>query len=291
MPIETFQRAILAFAVGNYDEAQRQAQQAAQLDPTHPLYPAAATYLARVATNGKAQVYVSGEGFTDFIRGGGNLGLYAATSAALAQAYAGQSQLTLLDIGVGDGLALLPALGPRIAMIDLVEPSAALLAQTTSVLDQRGLAYRSFIGTLQDFAAVEQASRHWDIAQATYSLQSLPPVERRAALSWLHGAVDRLLIVEFDVPDLFDSPLALECVAHVLARYRLGLAEYPANDTVVQGFLMPVMFGYFDPSAARTTYEQPIAAWHADLNAAGFTRVTTRPIFPYWWADAYLIEA
>jgi hypothetical protein len=291
MPVETFHRAVLAFAAGDYQEAQRQAQQAAQLDPTHPVYSAAVTYLARVAGAGKAHVYVSGEGFAAFIRGGGNLGLYAATSAALAKAYAEQAQINLLDIGVGDGLALLPALGPNIAMIDLVEPSAAMLARTTSALGQRGLAHNGFVGTLQAFAAAEQARRHWDLAQATFSMQSLPPAERRAALSWLHGAVDRLLIVEFDVPDLFDTPLTLECVAHVLARYRLGLAEYPANETVIQGFLMPVMFGYFDPSAARTNYEQPIAAWRDDLSLAGFSRVAARPIFSYWWADAYLIEA
>jgi tetratricopeptide (TPR) repeat protein len=291
MPIEIFHQAVLAFAAGDYQKAQQYAQQAAQLDPNHPVYPAAVTYLARVTRAGKANVYVSGEGFAAFIRGGGNLGLYAATSAALAQAYAEQAQINLLDIGVGDGLALLPALGPSIAMIDLVEPSAAMLDQTISALSQRGLAHRSFLGTLQAFAAAEQASRHWDIAQATFSMQSLPPAERRAALSWLHGAVDRLLIVEFDVPDLFGTPLSLACVAHVLARYRLGLAEYPASETVIQGFLMPVMFGYFDPGTARTNYEQPIAAWRDDLAAAGFSRVTARPIFSYWWADAYLIEA
>jgi hypothetical protein len=280
--------AIHAFHTADYAVAAAQAAQAAALAPSL-LTHAAATYLARVAADGPASVYVTGEAFGAFIRGGGNVPLYERTSAALREEYAAYTQLRLLDIGVGDGLALLPALTPAVQHIDLVEPSAALLAQTTAALDARGVAYQAHQQRIQDFAAV--TTERWDVAQATFSLQSLPPDERAETLRWLRDHTEHLLIVEFDVPQAA-AQLDPAWVEHVLARYELGLAEYAdAGDLVAQGFLMPVLFGYFDRTAARTNYEQPIAAWVADLYAAGFTKVTQRPIYPYWWAPAVLLRA
>jgi len=63
------------------------------------------------------------------------------------------------------------------------------------------------------------------------------------------------------------------------------------RDLVAQGFLMPVMFGYFDPTAARTNYEQPLQAWVVQLQAAGFCQVSPRLLCPCWWAPAYLLDA
>jgi len=77
----------------------------------------------------------------------------------------------------------------------------------------------------------------------------------------------------------------------VLERYRRGIAEYDADELVVQGFLMPVMFGYFASGRARITYEQPAAAWVADLGAAGFRTVTSSGIDDYWWGPAVLVRA
>jgi hypothetical protein len=54
---------------------------------------------------------------------------------------------------------------------------------------------------------------------------------------------------------------------------------------------MPVLAGQFDPARPRHTWEQPIAAWVADLEAAGFTDVRRRPVAGYWWAPAELVEA
>ena len=54
---------------------------------------------------------------------------------------------------------------------------------------------------------------------------------------------------------------------------------------------MPVMFGYFDQTVARANYEQPIDAWMEELRQAGFTQVDKRPLFNYWWAPAYLVDA
>ena len=54
---------------------------------------------------------------------------------------------------------------------------------------------------------------------------------------------------------------------------------------------MPVLVGQFDPDRPRHTFEQPIAAWVTELEAAGFESVQTVPIHDYWWAPAVLIDA
>lgn len=280
--------AIHAFHHADYVAAAASAAAAAAAAPSL-LTSAAATYLARVAEGGPASVYVSGEAFGAFIRGGGNVPLYERTSAALREVYAAYERLSLLDIGVGDGLALLPALSPAVQRLDLVEPSAALLAQTCAALDARGIAYNAHAATIQSFAAA--ATDRWDVAQATFSLQSLTPADRAAILHWLRDHVDTLLIVEFDVPPAA-AQLDPAWVEHVLQRYALGLAEYAADgDLVAQGFLMPVLFGYFDRTAARTNYEQPIAAWVTDLQNAGFTQIAREHVYDYWWAPAIVLKA
>jgi hypothetical protein len=291
MAHQSLYAAVLAFANEDYEQAAALAQQAAANDPTHPLYPAAATYLARVAREGKANVYVSGEGFAAFIRGGGNIGLYAATSAALHAIYNEYTALGLLDIGVGDGLALLPALASSIKHIDLIEPSSAMLAKTCAALDTQHISYRAYPDSLQTLMAETAPAQPWQLAQATYSLHNLAPQDRATALRWLRQNVERLLVVEFDVPALFDQPHTAQCVDYVAERYKHGLAEYPDDETVIQGFLMPIMFGYFDKGATRSTYEQPISAWHTNLLEAGFRNVRQEQLYPYWWANAYLLDA
>jgi hypothetical protein len=284
-----FAAAVAAFAEGDRSRAAALGRAAAAADPTSRLAAAAGAYLARLAARGAEGVYVSGDAFGAFIRGGGNLPLYAGLSAALAEAYGGYASLALLDVGVGDGMALLPALTPEVARVDLVEPSEAMLARTTVALEARGVPHRAHLSGVLAFAL--QSRESWPLAQATFSLQSLTPADRRAALAWLRTRVRRLLVAEFDVPDLGEG-LAPARLAHFAERYELGLAEYDGDGGLVaQGFLMPVFFGYFDPGAARTNYEQPIAAWEDDLRAAGFVEVARRPLFDYWWAPAYLLDA
>ena len=150
---------------------------------------------------------------------------------------------------------------------------------------------RSFRGTIQQFVAQAAPGRRWDIAQATFSLQSVPPADRGAVLRWLRSAANRVVIAEFDVPR-FSSMFAPEHFHYVVERYERGLSEY-ADDAgfVAQGFLIPVMCGYFDPSVARTNYEQPAAEWTAELRAAGFRSVNCRELDAYWWATAVLLDA
>lgn len=286
---ETLYLATLAFSEQRYSEAAALARQAANLAPTDLLYKEAATYLDRVAGEGPQNVYVSGEGFAAFIRGGGNIPLYEQTSAALRRVYEQYDSLTLLDVGVGDGLALLPALTGNVRQLHLLEPSAAMLEKTVTALKTRGVPAEATCATLQEFAASHTGQ--WDVIEATYSLQSLSPAERPAILNWLRENCRCLLIAEFDAPPVSEIGSPAQ-VSYILARYQRGLAEY-ADDggLVAQGFLLPVMFGNFDRTATRTNYEQPLSQWLVDLKTAGFQTVESRLLYPYWWADAYVIEA
>lgn len=288
--IAHFYRAVLAFGHDDFEGAAEAARAAAEQEPGSAVFLQAAIYLARVVEQGKAGVYVDGEAFAAFIRGGGNIGLYMAASEALNTVYQQYETLSLLDIGVGDGLALLPAMTGNIHRLSLIEPSEAMLAHTTAELARWGVRYEAYPTTLQAFMQTGSDST-WDVIQATWSLQSIPPAERPAIFGWLRSHGRRVVIAEFDVP-LFDELYHPDRVRHVMARYEQGLAEY-ADDggLVAQGFLMPVMFGYFDRSADRTNWEGPIEDWVDGLRAAGFGDVRTRALYPYWWADAVLIDA
>jgi hypothetical protein len=286
---EWFYLALLAYGEQDLPRAASLAANAAKAAPNMLLYTEAATYLARATRDGPTSVYLSPEAFSAFIRGGGNRALYAATSNYLQAVYTQTSAARILDIGVGDGLALLPALTKTIAQIDLIEPSLALLEQTSARLREHNVLHTAFQGTLQDFIA--QADTHWDIIQATFSLQSIMLTERVPLLAWMRAHGQRILIAEFDVPH-FTAMYSPDRTAYVSTRFEQGLAEYHTDGGLVaQGFLMPILFGYFDRTAARTNYEHPISEWIDQLRMAGFTSVRATPLYPYWWATAYVIDA
>jgi Methyltransferase domain len=287
--LDHFYLALLAFGWQAIGQAATYAEQAAEQVPANRVFTQGARYLRRLAQTGRQGVYVSGAGFAAFIREGGNLPLYRATSTALRQIYQNYEALSLLDIGVGDGLALLPALTAQIAQLDILEPSPALLTTVSDRLAAQGVRHRAISSTLQEFA--QQSAGQWNVIQATYSLQSIAPAERSTLLRWLREHGERVLIAEFDVPACSD-PYAPDHVRYVVERYQRGLAEYIEDgDLVAQEFLMPVLFGYFDQTTDRTNYEQPVQAWIEQLKEAGFDHVEARLLYPYWWASAYLIDA
>ena len=288
-PLSWFYRAVVAYGEGERDDAAAFAATAAEREPGNVVFGEAARWLARTAD--ARGIYDEAGAFEAFIRGGGNVGLYDATSERLRRIYGEYDSIRLLDIGVGDGRALLPALTDQVVELDLLEPSGPLLAVAAEALRARGIAHRAFGSGLQELAAGASATGPWQLAQATFALQSIDPAERSDPLRWLAARTERLLVVEFDVPR-FDGLYAPARVEYVVERLGRGLAEYGDDrELVAQGFVIPIVLGSFDPTAARTNYEQPIADWVAELREAGFAEVTAERLYPFWWADACLVDA
>jgi hypothetical protein len=244
---------------------------------TRPLLNAALS--THLAADGDGQVYDQPAAFTAFIRGGGNVGLYDAVSAALAGLYRRHDVGSLVDIGCGDGRAVVPAVAGLDLSVTLVEPSAALLesvALSGAVLVNTDAA--SFVGGL---------SARFDLAESTFALHTLPYEERSAVLTALRGHVSRLVIAEFDVPG---DPLSH--LGFLADTYERGLAEYSDDrELVAQGFLMPVLVGQLAPGVLRNTFEQPAVAWAAQLRDCGYRDVVIEPLFDYWSSPAFLLTA
>ena len=249
---------------------------------------ALADYLAADPT--ADSVYDRPAAFAAFIRGGGNVGLYEATSAALAAEYAATGAESLLDIGCGDGTALLPALARRpVARVDVVEPSAALLAVTAAALAVLpGVVASTAPATVQEFLRDLEPGRRWDLVESTFALHAVETAERTAVLQQVAARTGRVAVVVFDVPDL--PPRSPAYLAFLADTYERGLAEYDDDrDLVAQGFLMPVLVGQLDTGASRATWEQPATAWREQFLGAGFTDVTIRPVHAYWSSPAFLL--
>jgi hypothetical protein len=290
--VENFRAALLAYGKGNFASATQSAQAALDQSPHSRVFAEAVKYLNRVQREGKSNVYVTPDAFGAFIRGGGNVPLYENTSAALKRIYGEYDSLSLLDVGAGDGLALLPALThakARIRHLDVLEPSLVMLNKASDELNRRNIDHRAVNATIQQFMLASPGK--YDLIQSTFALQSLKPAERSQILAWLKRHTSRLLIVEFDAPG-FAGMVDPQRVRYFIEHYERGLAEYAGDgDLVAQGFLMLVFFGGFDPGEARVNWEMPIAEWVTQLRAAGFSDIHTEPIYDYWWAPAFLIDA
>jgi hypothetical protein len=232
-------------------------------------------------------VYVDPAAFQAFISGGSNVALYEATSAALGERWPA-APFRLLDIGAGDGHALVPALGDRAGTVDVtaVEPSDAMAAR----LGERLPAASVHATTAQAFLAALDEER-WDVGESTFALHAIPTAERPAVLAALARRCDRYVLVDFDVPD-FSGQRDPDRVAYCTERYEIALAEYEGDGGLVaQGFLIPVLLGGFDPAVPQSTWEQPAAAWEVEFRAAGYGAVVTEPLCDYPWAPAFVLTA
>lgn len=280
----------MAYGRGDLAEASRCAEAFLAERPDSLVAGESANYLARVERRGARDVYATPGGFRCFIRGGGNVALYDALSTRLRQLYSDRQVRSILDVGVGDGRALLPALTDGVERVDVVEPSRAMLDETCAALHRLGIRHGEHHGSVQEF--IRGSKDLWDIGQATFSLHTLPPLERASVLEWLRQQTGLLVLAEFDVPDLGEIG-SREHAGQLLERYEKGLSEYGNGDRrrVAEEFLMPVLFGIFTQGKQRVTFEQTLDDWCEALRAAGFAYLRRHLLTRYWWADAYLIEA
>jgi Methyltransferase domain len=263
--------------------------------PGSPLAAALAEHLSGGRV--ESSVYTAPAAFEAFVRGGGNVGLYRAVSAALAGLYDARTPARLVDLGCGDGLALLPALAVaahRPATLTLVEPSAALLATAVRHLDDTDAAgsVRTWPDTAQSFVAGLAAGESFDLVESTFALHTIPHEQRTDLLAAVRPHVDTLVVVEFDVPEATGR----DRLRFLAETYERGLAEYDTEtdtdaDLVAQGFLMPVLVGQLAPGTPRATWEQPASAWSAQVERAGFTDTTITPLYDYWSSPAFLLTA
>ena len=121
-------------------------------------------------------------------------------------------------------------------------------------------------------------------------MHTIPHDERTEVLARLRERTERLVIVDFDVPAVeHGGPAHVRFLAET---YERGLSEYGADrDLVALGFLLPVLVGQLTPGARRLTWEQPMAAWRAQLENAGYQDVSVVTLHDYWSSPAFLLTA
>ncbi|WP_016697670.1 methyltransferase domain-containing protein [Actinoalloteichus spitiensis] len=281
--------AIWAHHDGDPDTALAAARRATELDPDREF----ARLLARYLDTGHTRadhVYDTPAAFQAFIRGGGNVRLYSATHEALRRHHRRFPAPTVLDVGVGDGTALLPVLDARLSRVDVVEPSGELLARTRAGLAESGVPHRVRHARIEDVQR-EWDGERWNVVQSTFAFDTLPPDRRSGVLEWIRDRCDSLVLVVFDVPDT-TRPFSPEWFLPVLAKAEQGIREYTEHrDLVGLGFLVPVVLGFFDAGNARANYEQSVSSWEAELRNAGFGTVSSHHLCDYWWQPAHLVEA
>jgi SAM-dependent methyltransferase len=248
-----------------------------------------AEHVARYLASGPGAegVYVDPAAFQAFISGGSNVALYEATSAALRERWPA-GRFRLLDVGAGDGHALVPALADRVGTVDVtaVEPSDAMAARLGDRLPAatvHATTAQAFLGGLDE--------QQWDVGESTFAMHAIPTAERPAVLAELARRCDRYVLVDFDVP-AFAGQRDPARVAYCAERYEIALAEYEGDGGLVaQGFLIPVLLGGFDPAVPQSTWEQPAGDWADEFRAAGYTTVATEPLCDYPWAPAFVLTA
>lgn len=285
MPADPAVAAVLtALAAGDWERAAETAAGIAVVEQATPLARALDEFLRSQREPG---VYAEPTAFESFVDHGTNPELYRRAIELVRAVHATTRPAAVLDLGCGDGRVVSAVLDHATTRVDLVEPSRPLLADAVTAVARPGLDVVAHGLGAMEFTARVDPSRRWNLAEATFALSAIEPAERPALFGWLASRVDRLLVIEFDVPALADgSP---EQVARLAEHYEAGVAEYREHPEAVSGFLMPVLVGQLDPGQPRYTFEQPIDAWRDQLHAAGFTTTTT-PVFDYWWAPAVLID-
>lgn len=278
---ETLGAALQALGSGRRSDA------ASMLKGAHELHMARAL-LTLLASDTPAGAYDHAQAFEAFIRSGGNVALYNAVSGFLARAYDRYCPVSLLDVGAGDGLALIPALAQTRnspTVIDVVEPNPELLCSLSKRLElhaAHAVGVEAFADSLSD-------DQRWDVAQSTFALQSVSPDARKDALRRLVAHVDVLVVVEFDLP--VHEACSEELYRSLARRYEQAAQECGQDAALVAtGFLGPMLLGQLS-ATTPSNWEQTAGAWVDELASCGFTDIVVEHIHDYNWARAVGITA
>jgi SAM-dependent methyltransferase len=246
-----------------------------------------ATAIERHVTSGAfgAEVYVDPLAFARFIDDRPNVELYRATITALSAWLDRGPASAVADIGCGDGRVSVDVADRPGTTIELVEPSSAMLSEALDRFTKASVVGRR--QTVQEWLSSQQPVQ-LDAAWSTFALHTLDSTARLEVLAGLHRRVERLAIVEFDIP-AFATPESH--ATYCAARYRQGLADH-RDDLVRRDFLIPVLVGQFAPDAPRHTHEQPLQRWAEQVREAGFARVEVLPVHDgFWWGPAGMVVA
>ncbi|KAH7819733.1 putative class I SAM-dependent methyltransferase [Monocercomonoides exilis] len=166
------------------------------------------------------------------------------------------------------------------------------------------------------------SEKKFDIIQATFSIQNLSKAEdRKSFFLWAKQHLNtkaqlslssaspsapqktgQLIVIEFDVPESGSNQLPLcrsDRVNFFREAYEKGIGEYrntPAFMPVTQGFLIPVLLSKFDEDILKdsietesTSIEQSKEKWAQEMREAGFSRVETCYLAPFWWSNCVAI--
>jgi SAM-dependent methyltransferase len=248
----------------------------------------------------------------------------AAMAAKNAQGTGAAQELHLLDLGCGNGQLLKPALaqvfsgesveGAPLSVdtdtavsITLVDASPVMLEEFGEGRDIAGVpsgavTIRKVTATFSEFFGVSSSTGdaevatpaseaapepyEYDLCVTSFAFHYSAVTERAALLRRLREVCRRVLIIEFDVPDLGSGR---EKFDRLWRRYVAGLAEYrslPCFELVAGGFLWPSFV------AACTEHgQQEVSAetWAGALRVAGFADVEVVDVFAYWWANCVCV--
>jgi len=278
--------ALAAISAGEIETAIDVLDRVRQAQPDDLLARSLAEFLALARST---EIYDEPTAFEEFISNGDNPNLYSRTVSSLEAIHRASRPTSVLDIGCGDGRITAAVLGLSTSQVDLLEPSTELLESAVELVARPGRSVAGHNSDIETFLGRLAPSTSWDLVQSTFALHNLTPAARLAVFDQLAGRAKRLVIVEFDVPGFEDG--SVEHARYAAERYAVGVEEYRNHPAVIDGFLMPVLVGQFDPNRHRSTFETAIEAWTAQLEESGWRVTNETRVADYWWAPAVCLEA
>jgi ubiquinone/menaquinone biosynthesis C-methylase UbiE len=312
---ESFRSAVVRYSEGDMEGALK------ALEGTQTNEPREVFFLQQVKRflsqrKDSTELYVDPSGFEAFTRGGSNVALYEAVHEALGKLYASRgSDLSLLDVGCGEGAALVPALKRAqeaaraegreefpLKKIALLEPSS-MLAACERKLREAAEALGISVEVESISSNIEQVCsslEHFSFVESSFALQNVNKHDRARVLSELAKKCDVFVLIEFDCSAIDLSEAARfedRTIDGFLEKYIGGVNEFNAQlsesyglsenqmSAAIEGFLVPILFHNFTGHSKLN--EQSAAQWLDELRTT-FSDVRVQTINEYWWAPCVM---